>query len=283
MLDRYVVIGNPIAHSKSPLIHARFAAQTGEPVDYDRLLAPIDGFEAAARAFIEAGGRGLNVTVPFKLAAHHFADTHSVRAQAAGAVNTLKVLDDGRVLGENTDGVGLVNDIEQNLRVSLAGKRVLLLGAGGAARGVVLPLLAAQVREVVIVNRTSSKAAALAENLASFHGAGSGTVTGGAPEMAKGAFDVVVNATASSLGGELPSFDPEALTPHTLAYDMMYAAQPTIFMLHAQRHGARSADGIGMLVEQAAESFYIWRGVRPDTAPVLAELRAFGAAPAARP
>jgi exoribonuclease-2 len=301
--DRYVVVGNPVAHSKSPWIHARFAEQTGERIAYDPLLAPVDGFDEAVRAFISAGGRGLNVTVPFKLEAFRFADVHSTRAAAAGAVNTLKVDADGTVFGDNTDGIGLVNDIERNLQVSLAGKRVLLLGAGGAARGVALPLLEAGVRELVIVNRTASKAVDLASAITALQVAGSetqapdadavnpidsaapaiakdeanaspATIVGGGAEVATGTFDVVINATAGSLGGELPSFDPEALTPDTLAYDMMYAAHPTVFMELAQSRGARAADGLGMLVEQAAESFHLWRGVRPDSGSVLAELRA---------
>jgi exoribonuclease-2 len=271
--DRYAVIGNPISHSKSPWIHARFAEQTGEQMVYDPLLAPVDGFDEAVGAFISAGGRGLNVTVPFKLDAFRLATTHSTRAAAAGAVNTLKIEPDGSVSGDNTDGIGLVNDIERNLEVPLAGKRVLLLGAGGAARGVALPLLEAGVHELVIVNRTESKAAELAQAITDLLPEGSGTVIGGGAAVATGAFDVVINATAGSLGGELPAFDPEALASHTLAYDMMYAARPTVFMELALARGARATDGLGMLVEQAAESFLLWRGVRPDSASVLAELR----------
>ncbi|RKP48559.1 shikimate dehydrogenase [Pararobbsia silviterrae] len=285
--DRYVVIGNPIAHSKSPFIHARFAEQTGEPVAYDRLLAAVDAFEPTVRAFIAQGGRGLNVTVPFKLDAHAFADRLSARAASAGAVNTLKVEADGSVTGDNTDGIGLVRDIEVNLGVALAGTRVLLLGAGGAARGVVLPLIDAGVREVVIVNRTASKAAELAaafgrtgavDHAGDAYGA-RGTVLGGGADIACGAFDVVVNATAGSLGGEVPEYGAHAIAAGTLAYDMMYGAEPTVFMRDAAARGARVADGLGMLVEQAAESFSIWRGVRPDGAPVLAELRALLGAP----
>jgi shikimate dehydrogenase len=304
--DRYGVVGNPVAHSKSPWVHARFAEQTGEQIAYDPLLAPVDGFDEAVRAFISAGGRGLNVTVPFKLEAFRFADAHSMRAAAAGAVNTLKVEPDGTVFGDNTDGIGLVNDIERNLQVPLAGKRVLLLGAGGAARGVALPLLEAGVRELVIVNRTASKAVDLASAIMALTALqvaggetqgldadavthidgdapaiareqateGPATIVGGGSELATGTFDVVINATAGSLNGELPSFDPQALTSETLAYDMMYAAHPSVFMQLAQARGARAADGLGMLVEQAAESFHLWRGVRPDSSSVLAELRA---------
>lgn len=273
--DRYVVVGNPIAHSRSPFIHARFAEQTGERVVYERLLAPIDAFASTVRTFIAQGGRGLNVTVPFKLEAHAFADRLSPRAAAAGAVNTLKVETDGSILGENTDGVGLVRDIECNLDLKLAGLRVLLLGAGGAARGVVLPLLDAGVRELVIVNRTANKAAELAAAFEHPHA----DVRGGDVGVASGAFDVIVNATASSLGGDLPSYGEASVGASTLAYDMMYGAEPTVFMRDAAGRGARVSDGLGMLVEQAAESFSIWRGVRPDGAPVLAELRAMLAAP----
>jgi shikimate dehydrogenase len=279
--DRYVVIGNPIAHSKSPLIHARFAEQTGESVAYDRLLAPVDAFASTVRAFIAEGGRGLNVTVPFKLDAHAFADRLSARAAAAGAVNTLKIEADGTVSGDNTDGIGLVRDIEHNLGVELAAKRVLLLGAGGAARGVVLPLIDAGVSEVVIVNRTASKATELAASfdVSSSSPAASSCVRGGGVELAQGVFDVIINATAGSLGGEVPAYGSASVGPATLAYDMMYGAQPTVFMQDAQARGARVADGLGMLVEQAAESFAIWRGVRPDSAPVLAYLRSLLAAP----
>jgi shikimate dehydrogenase len=271
--ERYAVIGNPIAHSKSPFIHARFAEQTGEPVEYDRLLAPVDAFVPQVRAFIEAGGRGLNVTVPFKLDAHALADVLSPRAAAAGAVNTLR-FDAAGVYGDNTDGFGLVRDIEVNLGVPLSGARVLLLGAGGAARGVVLPMLERAPRRLTIVNRTAAKADALVAQFAqAARDAGCHLTGGGTQAVEPDAYDVIVNATAGSLDGALPACDDRAFGAHTLAYDMMYGAQPTVFMQHAQTLGARAADGLGMLVEQAAESFYVWRGVRPDGAPVLAELR----------
>lgn len=272
--DRYAVIGNPVAHSKSPFIHARFAAQTGEPVAYDRLLAPLDGFVATVRAFMASGGRGLNVTVPFKLEAYALADTHSARAAAAGAVNTLRFDADG-IYGDNTDGVGLVRDIETNLGVALKGARVLVLGAGGAARGVVLPLLERGPRGLAIVNRTASKAEGLVAQFGAAAYEAGCTLTGGGPDAVEPyPYDVIVNATAGSLDAALPDCDDRAFGTATLAYDMMYGAEPTVFMRHAQSLGARSADGLGMLVEQAAESFYVWRGVRPDSAPVLAELRA---------
>jgi shikimate dehydrogenase len=285
--DRYAVIGNPIEHSKSPFIHARFAEQTGEPVEYGRVLAPVDAFVPQVRAFIEAGGRGMNVTVPFKLDAHALADTLSPRAVAAGAVNTLR-FEAGRIYGDNTDGFGLVQDIEVNLGVSLQGARVLLLGAGGAARGVVLPMLERGPHSLAIVNRTAAKAEGLVAQFAQFAQFAQATrdagcrLTGGGPQTVEpAAYDVIVNATAGSLSDALPECDNRAFGPQTLAYDMMYGAQPTVFMQHAQAFGARAADGLGMLVEQAAESFYVWRGVRPDGAPVLAALREMLRAPAA--
>jgi shikimate dehydrogenase len=271
--DLYAVIGNPIAHSKSPVIHARFAEQTGERIEYRRLLAPVDGFVDTVRTFVAAGGRGLNVTVPFKLDAHALADRLSPRASAAGAVNTLRFDADG-VYGENTDGVGLVSDIEKNLGVSLNGARVLLLGAGGAARGAVLPMLERGPRSLTIVNRTEHKALSLVEQFARAAQEAGCALTGGAPGAIEPMpYDVVVNATAGSLTAQLPECDERAFGSSTLAYDMMYGAQPTVFMRHAQALGARISDGLGMLVEQAAESFWVWRGVRPATAPVLAELR----------
>jgi len=273
-VDRYAVIGNPIAHSKSPAIHAQFARQTGERIAYDRLLAPVDGFVATVREFIAAGGRGLNVTVPFKLEAHALADRLSPRAAAAGAVNTLRVDAEG-LFGDNTDGFGLVRDIEVNLGVTLAGARVLLLGAGGAARGAVLPMLERGPRELTIVNRTAAKAGALVAQFADAARDAGCALNGGSPQAVEPhPYDVIVNATAGSLDAALPECDDRAFGAATLAYDMMYGAQPTVFMRHAMSLGARAADGLGMLVEQAAESFYVWRGVRPDSAPVLAALRA---------
>lgn len=266
--DRYAVIGHPVAHSKSPQIHARFAAQTGQDLIYERLLAPLDGFGATVHAFASQGGKGLNVTVPFKLEAHSIATLLTERARAAGAVNTLK-FDGAVILGDNTDGVGLVSDILHNAGVGLAGKRVLLLGAGGAARGVILPLLGAHPAELVIANRTRSKAADLAQRFGA-----KGPILGGDFSGLQGTFDVVVNATSASLSAELPPIAPAVFGAGALAYDMMYGKEPTVFMRFAAQHGATVRDGLGMLVEQAAESFFVWRGVRPDTAAVFAELRA---------
>ncbi len=268
MTDRYVVIGNPIVHSKSPQIHARFAQQTGEDIAYDRLLAPLDGFEASVRDFIAGGGCGANVTVPFKLEAFALADELSRRAQAVGAVNTLK-FSGGRIYGDNTDGVGLVRDIVTNAGVAVAGSRVLLLGAGGAARGVILPLLEQQPERIVIANRTLSKADELVAQFAQGDSPLSAARFGDLHDR----FDIVINATSASLSAELPPVPASAFSSATFAYDMMYGAAPTVFLQMAAAHGAQVRDGLGMLVEQAAESFLIWRGVRPDTLPVYQWLR----------
>ena len=266
MTDRYCVIGNPIAHSKSPLIHAAFAQQTGQDLTYERELAPIDGFDAHVRGLIAAGMRGANVTVPFKLDAARLATRLSARAEAAGAVNTLHFVD-GAILGDNTDGPGLVADIVQNAGVDLAGKRVLLLGAGGAARGVVLPLLDAGAARIVVANRTRATANALVATFADAR------VTACEYADIAAVFDVVVNATSASLSGTLPPVPACAFSASTLALDMMYAAAPTPFIVFAADQGAQVRDGLGMLVEQAAEAFALWRGVRPDTTAVLAMLR----------
>ena len=265
MTDRYAVFGHPIAHSKSPQIHTAFARQTGQDMSYDAILAPLDGFAESVAAFVAAGGRGANVTVPFKEAAFRLASRLSPRARRAGAVNTLS-FDADSILGDNTDGAGLVADLTRNLHRTIAGKRVLLLGAGGAARGVLEPLLDQQPAALVIANRTVSRAQELAE----LFGRG---ITACGFDGVDTPFDLVINATAASLAGELPPLSPRVFTPDTLAYDMMYG-RDTPFLAFARTHGARTADGLGMLVEQAAEAFYLWRGVRPDTAPVIASLRA---------
>ena len=266
--DRYVVIGNPVAHSKSPHIHAAFARQTGQDLSYERLLAPLDGFAATVRDFIEQGGKGMSVTVPFKLEAHALADMLTERARAAGAVNSLKFVD-GRMLGDNTDGAGLVSDIERNAGVSLRGKKILLLGAGGAARGAILPLLEADVASLTIANRTTAKASELANAFSA-----RGNILARDVEALQGGFDIVINATSASMDGELPPVRPDIFAPGALAYDMMYGKEPTVFMRFAAQHGVAAQDGLGMLVEQAAEAFLLWRAVRPDTAPVYAALRA---------
>ena len=265
MTDRYAVFGHPIAHSKSPQIHAAFARQTGQDMRYEAILAPLDGFDASVAAFIAAGGRGANVTVPFKEEAYRLADTLSPRAQRAGAVNTL-VFADGRIEGDNTDGAGLVADLVDNLHRPLAGQRVLLLGAGGAARGVIEPILGKAPATLVIANRTVARA----QELAALFG---GKIVACGFGAVEGTFDLVINATSASLSGELPPLPAHVFTHDTLAYDMMYG-RDTPFLAMARGLGAATADGLGMLVEQAAEAFFRWRGVRPDTAPVIASLRA---------
>ena len=273
MTDRYAVVGNPIAHSKSPEIHAAFARQTGQDIEYSKLLAPLDGFRATLAAFRAAGGRGVNVTVPFKLDAFNLADEVSQRARDAEAANFLEFAD-GRIVADNTDGVGLVRDIVHNLGFGLAAKRVLLLGAGGAAQGVLTPLLEHEPNILTIANRTVEKALRLAETFRRKTVAASSVLCGlSFDELAGHHFDLVINATSTSLRGELPPLPVDAFAAGALAYDMMYGTAATPFLAFAAEHGAKTSDGLGMLVEQAAESFLLWRGVRPDTAPVIALLR----------
>jgi shikimate dehydrogenase len=266
MTDAYAVFGNPIAHSKSPLIHAAFASQTGQDMIYSALLAPLDAFPQAVESFRATGGRGANVTVPFKEQAFVLASRHTARAQAAGAVNTLMFEADG-MLGDNTDGAGLVTDLMANLGFSLAGKRVLLMGAGGAARGVILPLLEQQPERIFMVNRTPEKAVDLVRQFGQAR-----HLEGGGYADVSGKFDLVINATAASLAGDLPPLPADIFADDALAYDMMYG-KDTPFLAFARQCGAHTADGLGMLVEQAAEAFLLWRGVRPDTAPVIQCLR----------
>lgn len=271
-MERYAVVGNPIAHSKSPQIHRMFAAQTGQTLNYEALLSPLEGFAATVSAFRAQGGLGMNVTIPFKLEAHRLADRLTPRAQAAGAVNTLAFGPEG-ILGDNTDGAGLVRDLEHNLDCCLAGATLLLLGAGGAARGALLPLLSANPKGLVIANRTPEKASALAAHFRALAPEASLEACGFEALAGRG-FDIVINATAASLAAQAPDLPPGIYAPGALAYDMMYGVTPTAFLAAADRAGAtRLTDGLGMLVEQAAESFALWRGVRPDTTPVLAELR----------
>lgn len=268
-MDRYAVIGNPVAHSRSPQIHAAFASQTGQELVYTTLFAPRDGFAAAVAEFRASGGRGLNVTVPFKQEAFALADESSERARSAGAVNTL-TFRDARMLGDNTDGIGLVRDLMGNLGVTIKGGRVLLIGAGGAARGVIRPLLGERPARLTIVNRTAAKAVELAQSLSI-----PDVVEGfGFEELSGRRYDVVVNATSTGLSGAALALSDDLFSAGALAYDMMYGRGLTPFLRQAAAAGARTADGLGMLVEQAAESFFIWRGVRPDTRPVLEALRA---------
>lgn len=271
MTDRYAVIGNPIAHTKSPLIHGLFAEATGQDMAYSAILGPtepVDGFVQTVHAFRDGGGRGMNVTAPFKLQAFAMADVCTARAQLAGAVNALK-FEDGQIHADNFDGLGLVNDIQRNLGVSLAGKRVLLLGAGGAARGALLPFLAALPAQLTVVNRSVDKALQLVAQVK-----GQGSVDAcGYPDLRGQRFDVVVNATSASLTTELPPVPPEVFNANGLAYELAYGKGLTPFLRLAQNAGVRQlADGVGMLVEQAAEAFAWWRGVRPDTGAVIARL-----------
>lgn len=270
--DLYCVMGNPVAHSRSPAIHARFAELTGEHLVYERCLLPIDGFAQGVRDFIARGGRGCNVTVPFKIEAAALATHRSERVQLAGAANTLVFGPDG-IHADNTDGLGLVADITRNAGVPLQGARLLLVGAGGAAAGVLGPLLQAGVRHITIANRTVAKAEALVASHSALAALQKAELLALAPQALEGDFDVIINATASSLAGDAVPVPASVLRPGSLAYDMMYGPAAQGFLDWAQAHGAVARDGLGMLVEQAAEAFAIWRGVRPPSAQVLEELR----------
>ncbi|OGI38671.1 MAG: shikimate dehydrogenase [Candidatus Muproteobacteria bacterium RBG_16_64_10] len=271
--DRYAVMGNPVAHSKSPAIHKLFAHQFGHNIEYTAIQVDAGGFAQAAEQFRASGGKGLNVTVPFKLDAFRLADHLSDRAALAEAVNTLKFEADGEVFGDNTDGAGLVHDIEINLGVILRDKNILILGAGGAVRGVLDPILRHRPAKIVIANRTVSKAKDLVRAFSAH-----GKVEAVSFDDLKGRhFDIVLNGTSASLQGELPPLPVTIYARGALAYDMMYGDRPTPFMEWSMLHGAdRVADGLGMLVEQAAESYFVWRGVRPETRPVIAALRKGG-------
>ncbi|GAA4650472.1 shikimate dehydrogenase [Kistimonas scapharcae] len=269
-LDRYAVIGNPVGHSKSPTIHAAFAEQTVQAMTYEALLAPLDGFKDVVSSFFQNGGKGLNITVPFKLEAWQMAERRTERAELAGAVNTLWRSDEGCLWGDTTDGVGMVTDITSNHGITITGKRVLILGAGGAVRGVLQPLLEQNPDRVVIANRTLSKAETLADLFRSF-----GTIEASSFETLLGEFDLVINGTSASLQGDLPPIPEGVISRDSRVYDMMYSAEKTAFMQWAESQGvALAVDGLGMLVEQAAESFAIWRGVRPETGPVIRQVRA---------
>ena len=268
MTDRYAVIGNPIGHSKSPLIHGAFAKNTGQDLEYIAIEGPLDGFTPTVDAFRTEGGYGMNVTAPFKLQAFELATDRLPRAQLARAANCLK-FECNRILADNFDGVGLVNDIQRNLGVALAGKRVLLMGAGGAARGALLPFLEQKPAALVIVNRTVAKARVLAAEV----DAHDGVVGCGYQDLGDQRFDIVVNATSASLKGELPPISPSVFGDDALAYELVYGKGLTPFLRLARNAGVkRLADGVGMLVEQAAEAFVWWRGVRPDTRPLIDKL-----------
>ncbi len=267
--DNYAVFGNPIAHSKSPRIHTLFGEQTGEAVEYGAICSEEEEFAQDVMLFLVGGGKGCNVTVPYKQEAWELADELSDYAARAKAVNTLAFQDDGTMVGYNTDGIGIVRDLQQNHGIALQGKRILLLGSGGAVRGVLQPLLEAQPASLLIANRTAAKAVELAADFAEF-----GEVSGGGFAAITGQFDLIINGTAASLQGELPPLPTGCLAADGATYDMMYSAKPTAFVAWGRAQGAALAlDGLGMLVEQAAEAFFIWRGIRPATAPVLAQLR----------
>lgn len=264
---RYAVIGHPVAHSRSPQIHATFARQTGEPIVYERIEAPVECFAATAQRFFDEGGLGLSITVPFKLEALAFASDATARARMAGAANTLAAAPAGGRLADNTDGIGLLRDVTLNLQRAVAGQRILLLGAGGAARGVIGPLLAERPECLYIANRDATRAIALASQFRM-----SGAVVGGGFDDIEGAWDIVINATSTGLSGDTLPLTSACFARGALAYDMVYGAE-TPFMAMSRNVGAQVHDGLGMLVEQAAEQFMLWRGVRPETGAVIAGLR----------
>lgn len=271
MTDRYAVFGNPIKHSKSPQIHAAFASSTDQDLTYEAICVPEDNFEGYVSDFLSGDGRGLNITIPFKQEAWALAEVRSPRAELAGAVNTLYRDEQGRLCGDNTDGVGMVRDIVRNNGGTIEGKKVLILGAGGAVRGVLQPVLEQKPELLVIANRTASKAEELAGLVTDL-----GNVSGGGyDELAGQSFDLIINGTAASLQGEIPPLPANVLAQGAWCYDMMYAAEPTAFCVWATEQGAeKSIDGLGMLVEQAAESFRIWRGLDPDSKTVISDIRA---------
>lgn len=268
MTDQYAVIGNPIEHSKSPQIHSLFARQTGQDMHYDKILG--ESFADDVQRFFASGGKGLNVTVPFKEQAFDLADELSDRAKTAGAVNTLIALENGNIRGDNTDGVGLVTDLSCNHLFNFAGANILLLGAGGASKGVIRPLLEQSPARLVIANRTAAKAIELAQQVKDL-----GPVVGmGLDELAGHQFDLIINGTAAGLSDEIPAIPEDCLADGGWTYDMMYASEPTEFVKWGRLHNAGKAlDGLGMLVEQAAESFFLWRGIRPETSQVIDALR----------
>ncbi|MBG9996799.1 shikimate dehydrogenase [Pseudoalteromonas sp. NZS127_1] len=269
-MDKYAVFGNPIKHSKSPAIHKQFAVSLGEQIDYRAILAPIDNFEKTVSSFFEQGGVGANVTMPFKEQAYAMADELTPLAKIVGAVNTLKKRDDGTLLGDNTDGVGFVNDLLAN-KVAITNKRILIIGAGGAARGVILPLLEHNPQEIIIVNRTAQKAKELAELFTQY-----GPVSGfGFNDLPVSDYSLIINSTSSSMNDELPALDEKHITNCEVAYDMFYSLQNTIFMNWIAQHNinAKLLDGSGMLVGQAAQAYYVWRNKMPKILPVVDALK----------
>ena len=270
IIEKYAVIGNPIEHSKSPIIHGMFAQQSEDAISYDTILGPLDEFAATVKQFQSEGGKGLNVTVPFKVEAWELSDELSDYAKRAGAVNTLVFREDGSIYGANTDGIGLLRDLKQNHKVTVEGKRVLLLGAGGAGKGVVQPLMEENPTCLVIANRTPERAEELAKEFTDL-----GDVSGGSFNDLRdqGEFDIIINATAASLQGIMPPMPESCIHSGSVCYDMMYGGRPTSFEYWCEDHGASLVlNGLGMLVEQAAESYFIWRGRQPATRPVLDSL-----------
>lgn len=268
--DNYGVMGNPVSHSKSPQIHTAFAGQTGEPVVYQAIHVALNGFTAALDEFQRQGGKGLNITVPFKEAACHAVDVVTARVERSQAVNTLSFRQDGTRHGDNTDGIGLIRDLTKNHQIQIAGQEVLVLGAGGAVRGILDPLIDQNPERIVIANRTRSRAVELARQFSDRVD----ITPCDYPDLPGRQFHLVINGTSASLQGAVPPLPDDLLLPGACCYDLMYADEDTVFVSWARaHHAARALDGIGMLVEQAAESFYIWRGIRPDTGPVMAMLR----------
>jgi len=269
MTDLYAVMGNPIHHSKSPQIHEQFAEQCKQDLVYSAMLVPIDGFENAVKEFFKGKGKGLNITVPFKEEAYKMADSLTERAQTAQAVNTLMLQDDGSILGDNTDGAGLVGDLTLNNQVDLTGKRILVIGAGGAVRGILQPFLGQSPKSITIANRTFEKAQNLANSFSEF-----GPIRAAKFDDLDGPFDVIINGTSASLNGDLPPISSNVIGSKTVVYDMMYAKQLTNFLEWAKSQGAEKVlDGLGMLVGQAAVSFELWRNHRPDSSAVLEDMR----------
>ncbi|MDB5813734.1 MAG: aroE2 [Rhodocyclales bacterium] len=273
MTDRYAIIGNPIAQAKSPALQTAFAQQCKQDMEYGAILGPLNGFVESVRQFQRLGGKGMNITMPFKLEAFELADELTPRGRAAGALNMFTFRADGTILGDNTDGFGIVRDITHNLGYSLTGKRLLILGAGGAVRGALVPILDEKPSGIFIANRTAASAIELAQHFREH--AGSINLAGGGFDDIAGGFDVVINGSASSMTGEVPPMPDEVWSTNSLAYDMAYKKEPTAFVLAAREAGVElTADGLGMVVEQGAECFFLWHGIRPDTAPVIAALRA---------
>jgi len=271
LIDRYAVFGYPIKHSKSPRIHKIFAEQTGQTIEYSAQEVPAEQFSSAVATFFAKGGKGLNCTIPLKELAWAYADVKTERAQLSKAVNTLALQADGSILGDNTDGIGLVTDLMTNHGIALAGSRILILGAGGASRGIIAPILEQSVHSIVIANRTIDKAINLA---AEFHH--KGPITGcGFNDLKNRQFDLIINATSTSLSGQLPPLPEDLLTKNGVCYDLAYSNDPTVFVRWGlENHALKSLDGLGMLVEQAAEAFFIWRGIHPKTRPVIELLNA---------